>query len=163
MSKSNYEQMFAIIEQVFSTRNDPNQIQVSPQQLKKLQAIHPATLTELADENGPLIWILVIPTTNKIMQEFLEGKISEKKMLDKTKVGAAYDCIYLCSATTLPQMRGKGESKKLAIQSIKVICKSHPIKTLFVWPFTKAGLGLAKAIASECKLQLKVFQEIVKS
>jgi len=95
--------MLAIIDEVFETRDDPEQIQVTQQQLKKLQAIHPATLSELADENGPVIWILIIPTTKIIMQEFLEDKISEKALLEKTQAGINYDCIYLCSATKLPE------------------------------------------------------------
>ncbi len=148
--------MLDLIDEVFSTRNDPDQIQVNQQQLKKLQAIHPATLTEFANEDGPLIWILIIPTTNSIMNDFLEGKISEKRLLEKTKEGDKYECIYLCSATTLPEFRGKGETKKLCIKAINSITEVHTIKTLFVWPFTKEGGVLAQKIANECDLELKV-------
>lgn len=148
--------MLQLIDEVFSTRNDPDQIQVNQQQLKKLKAIHPATLTEFADENGPVIWILIIPTTKNIMNDFLGGKISEKQLLKKTKEGDRYDSIYLCSATTLPEFRGKGETKKLCIKAIDSILKTHPINTLFVWPFTKEGQLLAQKIADECKLKLKV-------
>jgi len=152
--KPNFNRMLQIIDEVFETRNDPDQIQVSQTQLKKLEKIHPATLTEKADENGPLIWILMIPTAKNIMNDFLEGNISEKEVLEKTNPGDKYDCIYLCSATTLPECRGKGETKKLCITGIKNIMKDHSIKTLFVWPFTKEGELLADAVAKQCGLQL---------
>jgi hypothetical protein len=152
--KPNFQRMLQLIDEVFATRNDPGQIHVNQKQLKKLEAIHPATLTEFADENGPLIWILVIPTTKKIMQDFLHGTITEKQLLERTKVPAVYDCIYLCSATTLPELRGKGKTKELCIKAINDIRKDHPIESLFVWPFTKEGEKLAGSIAQECGLQL---------
>jgi hypothetical protein len=152
--KPNFNRMLQLIDEVFSTRNDPEQIQVNQKQLKKLQAIHPATLSEVADKNGPVIWVLMIPTTKNIMNDFLEGKISEKNLLEKTKAGDVFDCIYLCSATTLPEYRGKGETKKLCIHSIRAIGKDHPVKTLFVWPFTQEGERLAEALAKACGLAL---------
>ncbi len=146
--------MLELIDEVFETRKDPGQIQVSPQQLKKLQEIHPATLTELADENGPLIWILLIPTTRKIMEEFVTSRISEKALLDKTRPGDIYDCIYLCSATTLPEYRGKGKTMRLCLDAIDSILADHPVRTLFVWPFTVEGDRLAETIAKASKLEL---------
>ena len=153
----NFSRMLSLIDEVFDTRKDPNQLQVNQQVMKKLEKIHPATLSEFANENGPAIWVLVIPTTTSIMNDFLSGKISEKDILTKTKPGEKYTCIYLCSATTLPEYRGKGESKKLCLQAINAICKDHPIETLFVWPFTKEGEKLAASLAKECKLPLRIY------
>jgi hypothetical protein len=150
----NFQRMMQIIDETFATRNDPGQIQVTQQQLKKLEKIHPQTLSQIANEKGPLIWILMIPTTKMIMNAFLEGLISEKELLEKTKPGDRYDCIYLCSATTLPEARGKGETKKLCLKAIRSISKDHPVKTLFVWPFTKDGEKLAESVAKEMGLQL---------
>jgi hypothetical protein len=152
--KPNFSRMMEVIDEVFATRNDPDQLQVTPPQLKKLEEIHPATLSELSDKHGPLIWVLVIPTTENVMQQFLKGFISEKELLNQTKPGEVYDCIYLCSATTLPEYRNKGETKKLCVKAIRAICKDHPIKTLFVWPFTREGEALAGAVARECGLSL---------
>ncbi len=154
--KPNFKLMMELIDQTFATRNDPGQIQVTQAQMKKLHAIHPATLSEFANEDGPLIWVLLIPTTHVVMNEFREGKISETELLKKTKPNQPYDCIYLCSATTLREARGKGETKKLCLKAISEICKDHSIKTLFVWPFTKEGEKLASVIARECNMDLKI-------
>jgi hypothetical protein len=148
--------MLELIDETFATRQDPGQIQVTQAQIKKLQNIHEATLSEMADQDGPLIWVLLIPTTKLIMDDFLSGKISEAELLQKTKPQQNYDCIYLCSATTLPEARKKGDTKKLCIKAIKNISKDHPIKTLFVWPFSKEGEQLAEGIAKECGMELLV-------
>ncbi len=153
-NKPNFKLMMQLIDETFATRKDPGQIQVSEAQMKKLQAIHPATLSEFADKDGPLIWILLIPTTKEIMNDFLSGKITETQLLEHTKPKERYDCIYLCSATTLPEMRNKGETKKLCIHAIEQIMKDHSINTLFVWPFTKEGEILAEAIVKKCELEL---------
>lgn len=157
--KPNFKLMMELIDQTFATRNDPGQIQVTQAQMKKLETIHPSTLSEFANENGPLIWILLIPTMRSVMNEFLEGKISEAELLKKTKPKQNYDCIYLCSATTLPEARHKGETKKLCLRAINEICKDHSILTLFVWPFTKEGEKLASVIAKECCMELKVKEQ----
>ncbi len=146
--------MLQLIDEVFATRQDPDQLQVTREQIEKLNKIHPAALTEEADENGPVIWVLMIPTTRAIMKDFIAKEISEKELLDKTKPGQSYDCIYLCSATTLSEYRGKGKTRELCLKAIADIVKDHPINTLFVWPFTKEGDGLAGSLARTCKLDL---------
>ncbi len=155
-STNNYQRMIHLFDEVFATRNDPDQIQVTKQQLIKLNQIHPSCLTELANENGPLIWILIIPTTTLIMEDFINGKITEKELLDKTPLNIAYKAIYLCSATTLPEAQNQGKTKQLCLKAIKEIQKTNPVENLFVWPFTKAGEALAKTIANASSLKLLI-------
>lgn len=145
-----------IIDGVFETRNDPQQLQVTQKDLAKLQALHPATLAEYNEGNGPCVWVLLIPTTKAIMQEFLDGKISEKAILQKTLLGTSFEAVYLCSATTLPEYRGKGITSRIAVEAINSIKAKHPIADLFVWPFTPEGEILAKKLAEKLELPLHV-------
>jgi ribosomal protein S18 acetylase RimI-like enzyme len=151
---NNFQRMLDLIGQVFDTRNDPEQLQVTDKDRKKLEQLHPSTLSEFADENGPAVWILLIPTTAAIMNDFIEGRISEQAVLDQTKVGGTFESVYLCSATVLPEYRGKGIAKKLTVEAINNIRKTHPLKALFVWPFTGEGDGLADTISKETGLPL---------
>jgi ribosomal protein S18 acetylase RimI-like enzyme len=155
MPKNNFQRMMQVIGEVFDTRNDPEQLQVTEKDREKLQALHPATMSEYADENGPIVWVLVIPTTSKLMDDFISAKISEQALLDQTPLHAKYDSIYLCSATVLPEYRRKGLAKKLTLEAIRGIQKAHPVKYLFVWPFTGGGDHLADALARETGLELK--------
>jgi hypothetical protein len=150
----NFTRMLNLIDDVFATRKDTNQLQVSQKVMKKLQQLHSATLSELANDEGPISWVLIIPTMKEIMTDFLQGKISENELLERTNPGDNFECLYLCSATTLPEFRSKGETKKLCIKAINEMCKDFAIKTLFVWPFTKEGEILAEKITEECELVL---------
>ena len=152
--ETNFERMMQVIDEVFATRNDPDQLQVSEQVIEKLQRIHPATLAEYNEGSGPIVWILTIPTTTDVMNRFLTGSISEQQLFDLTEPGMNYEAICLCSATVLPEYRGKGLAKKLCLEAIESIRKEHPIKALFVWPFTTGGDALADSIARETGLPL---------
>ncbi len=152
--EDNFERMMQLVTEFFDTRNDPDQISVTPEEQKKLFAIHPSTLSEMANENGPIVWILLIPTTQVIMERFIAGKISEKQLLELTKVGDTYDAIYLCSASVLPEFRHKGFAKKVALAAMQDIQRSHPVKSLYYWPFSDEGKALARSLARALDLQL---------
>ncbi|MBI3509717.1 MAG: hypothetical protein HY064_03565 [Bacteroidetes bacterium] len=159
MTPSNFDRMLELVDEVFSTRHDPSQLQVNEDVLHRLQKIHPATLSE-ENNNGPVAWILIIPTTEKIMNEFLNGKISEQELFDKTFPGEKYEAIYLCSATVLPEHRKKGLALMHTLRAINEIRKDHPVKFLFVWPFTNEGKLLAEKIAERTNLELKIKEAV---
>ena len=150
----NYERMIQLVTEFFDVKNDPEQLDVDERVIAHLHELHPATLSEVANEDGPIVWILVIPTLHKIMERFVSGEISEKGLVDETPVGAAYDAIYLCSASVLPEYRHKGLAKKTTIEAISAIHKDNPIKSLFYWPFSEEGRKLATAVAAEVGLPL---------
>jgi hypothetical protein len=154
--KPNYQRMLTLIDEVFATRTDPDQIQVTQQQIKILEKIHPNCLSEVSDENGPLIWLLVIPTTAELMNHFLKNQLTERELLERTPIAVHHNAIYLCSVTTLPEASGKGKTFQLCMQTIHEIMQTHPIQYLFVWPFTKAGEALAKKIAHASHLKLLI-------
>lgn len=158
MPLSNLERMIQLAEEVFSVKNDPNQLDVNPAVLERLKQIHPATLSEYDDGNGPVAWILLIPTTLELMNRFIENKISEKELFDLTPLNTKYEALYLCSALVLQEYRRKGIAKRLTMEAIDNIRKDHPIKALFVWTFSKEGdLGAAEIA---CLTSLPLYKHI---
>ena len=155
MKESNFTRMMTVIDDTFAMRSDPAQLQVDEAVIEKLAKIHPATLSEYNEGDGPCVWILVIPTTTELMNLFVTGSISEQELFDRTLPGMSYDALYLCSATALPEYRGKGIAKRMCLEAIEKIRLQHPIKALFVWPFTEQGNVLAKKLALETGLTLK--------
>jgi ribosomal protein S18 acetylase RimI-like enzyme len=146
--------MMQIIEETFSTREDPDQLQVDEAVIAGLQELHPATVSEFDDGNGPAIWVLIFPTIADLMEDFLSGKISEQELFERTKPGMSFDSIYLCSATVLPEYRRQGRAKKMTLDAIAAIRKDFKIDQLFVWPFSEAGKELALAIGEKCGLDV---------
>lgn len=147
--------MIQLADDVFAVRTDPTQLSVDEGVIKRLQRIHPAAISEYDDGNGPVAWILIFPTTLALMKRFLEHDISEKELYELTPLKTKYEAIYLCSALILPEYRGKGIAKKLSVQAIQSIKKDHPIKSLFVWVFSRKGDALAQKIAGLTELPLK--------
>ena len=156
MSLSNFERMIQLAEEVFDSKSDPEQLEVNEEVLNHLYKIHPASVQEFDDGNGPAVWVLLFPTTNMLMEDFLKNKISEKQLFELTPLNIQYDAIYLCSAMVLEEYRRKGIAQNLTKNAIDEIRKSHPITSLFVWPFTKEGSSLAEKISTSVVLQLKI-------
>ena len=152
--QKNLERMMRLADEFFDYRNDPEQIVVDEQIMAKLEAIDPASLAQQANEDGPIAWVLVIPTTERVMREFLEGKISERKLLEETMPGQQFDAVYLCSALVLPEFRRKGLAKSLTLRSVNAIRTRQPIRWLYIWPFSEEGARVAEEVAAEAKLSL---------
>jgi ribosomal protein S18 acetylase RimI-like enzyme len=154
MPESNLERLIQLATDVFAAKSDPEQLDVDEKIIERLKSLHPSTVSEYGDSKGPAAWVLVIPTTDDVMNQFIAKKITEKQLLDLTPLKTKYNALYLCSALTLPEYRGKGITKKLTLDAIESIRQTHPVKTLFVWPFTKQGEDLADAIARTLSLPL---------
>ena len=159
MALSNFERLVQLADEVFEVRNDPNQLDINPEVMDKLRKIHPSTISDFDEGNGPVAWILVIPTTTDLMNKFLEGAVTEKELFNLTPLNVPYEALYLCSALVLEEYRRKGIAKKLSLQAIENIRKEHPLKALFVWPFTKEGELAAESLAHVLGLPLNKFMQ----
>ncbi|GAB6279386.1 MAG: hypothetical protein STSR0006_13940 [Lentimicrobium sp.] len=153
-SSNNLQRMLNLVDEIFATSSDPRQIRVTPEVMERLKKIHPSSFAEYADENGPVAWIMLIPTTLELMNRFIKGEISENELFELTPLNASYEALYLCSALVLEEYRRKGIAKQLILNAIDDIRQQHPIKALFVWPFTEEGDLTAENIAKTVSLPL---------
>jgi GNAT superfamily N-acetyltransferase len=154
MPISNFERLIQLADEVFAVKSDPTQLDVNQKVLERLHKIHPATVSEYDDGNGPVAWVLLIPTTLDLMNRFLETEISEEALFELTPLNAKYEAIYLCSALVLEEYRRKGITKQLCINAIESIRKEHPLNAAFVWAFSKEGDRAAETIARLAGLPL---------
>lgn len=154
MAVNNLERMLELVESVFAVRTDPEQLDVNEAVLKRLIELHPATVSELSNAEGPYLWILIIPTSEQTMHRFVRKEITESQLLNETRPGEKYSALYLCSALALPEYRGKGSARKLTLEAIERIRKDHPIQYLYVWPFTPEGNTLSEALSEITGLPL---------
>ena len=151
---NNFNRMIQLAQEVFAAHNDPMQLDVDEQIIEQLKQLHPATVSEYVDGDGPVLWVIIIPTINALMHEFIDAKISETELLSKTPLQSQYDALYLCSAMVLEDYRKKGLAKHYTLAAIQAIRKQHQIKNLFVWAFTAEGNTLAESIAKQENLPL---------
>jgi len=159
MIGNNFERMVQLAGEFFDTKADPEQLDIDEAIIVRLQKIHPATMGEISDENGPIAWSIVIPTSTKTMDQFFQGTINEKTLMEASEQEKNFDAIYLCSALVLPEFRGKGLAKKLLCNSIRMIQQDHPIQALYYWAFSNEGDMLSHSIAEELRLPLRKKQK----
>jgi GNAT superfamily N-acetyltransferase len=152
--QTNYGRMIKLAEEFFDMKNDPSQITVDEETIALLKLIHPWALNEKQDPNGPVAWVLIFPTTEQLMKQFIDCRINEMQLLHSTPLNVKYDAVYLCSALVLPEYRGKGIARHLAVHAIQMMRSDHPISSLFLWAFSPEGAGLAQSIAEEIGLPL---------
>ena len=74
--------MIQLAEDVFDARSDANQLSVDEEMIERLERIYPSNLSGFNDGKGPVVWILVIPTTTDIMNKFINKSITEQELLD---------------------------------------------------------------------------------
>lgn len=147
MPESNLQRLIKLAEQSFAVHDDPSQINVDEAVLRRLKEIHPNTVSELIEGDGPVAWVLLIPTTLELMNLFIGGLITEKELFEKTPLHTSYEAIYLCSALVLEEFRNKGIASGLSLKAIENIRKNHPVKALFVWPFSNEGLLTSQRVS----------------
>lgn len=154
MTLTNLERLIKLADDIFDIKSDPDQLDVNQRVIEHLQRIHPATVSEYDDGKGPVAWLLVIPTSTELMNRFLKCEISEKELFELTPIDITYEAVYLCSALVLKEYRRKGITRQFAISAIESIRKDHPLKALFVWPFSIEGDLASEDIARQVSLPL---------
>ena len=150
----NLNRMIALADSFFDVRHDPEQLQVDQNVLEKLNTIDPNTLSEEIDGDGPVVWILLIPTTSDVMHRFLKNEITENQLFEETESGQNYEALYLCSALVLEEFRHKGLARNLSLHAINAIRKKYPIRYLYVWAFSEEGKQLSIRLSGETGLPL---------
>lgn len=146
--------MIRLADEFFETKNDPEQISGTEDVFRRLGRLHPATLSEKKTRNGPVAWIMVIPTSLEIMEDFLTEWLSEKDLLERAAPGTSFEAIYLCSALVLPEFRRKGLAAQLTLSAVRSIMRDHPVNSLYYWSFSDAGDALARSVATKAGLRL---------
>ena len=154
MPPDNFSRMIHLATEFFDTKNDPSQLSIDETVMERLHEIHSAAMGGLSNENEPIAWTIVIPTTHGIMNQFIGQSIGERELMELTLQQKIFEAIYLCSAMVLPEHRGKGLAKQLLCSSIRAIQNDHSIRHLFYWAFSREGDALSQAAAKELQLPL---------
>ena len=137
-----------IAEDYFGTSDDPDQIRVSDESMAKLRALHPASVLCRVEGGHPVSWVVTVPTSRELANQFLEGRITEAELLERSQPQEMYDAVYLCASFTVPEYRGRGYALDLRKRVLAAIPQTKDA-LLFSWPFSEEGKGLLKRLSQE--------------
>ncbi len=150
----NLTRMIALADEVFAMHEDAEQLSVDDSVIERLHRIHPQALSEARNEDGPIAWMLLLPTTTVLMERFVREEISERELYDMTPEPGPFDALYLCSAIVLPEFRQQRIATCLLLEAARSIMRDHPIRSLCVWTFTDEGKHLARSVSRTLGLPL---------
>jgi|GEM_PF-145556 len=153
---TNYQRLIQLAEQTFHASEDSEQISMTAADRAQLARLHPACIRERRVGDEPVAWMLLFPTSTALMERFLAGMIGERSLLHDTPAGAMYEAVYICSALVLEEFRARGIARELACEALREIRATQPIDALFIWPFSAAGEALARSVARETGLPLRI-------
>lgn len=127
-----------LAEEAFDVRNDPKQLDVDESVISRFVQIDPAAVSELANEDGPYCWILLIPTWLSWWLNSWKVRF-QKRIVQRTPVGGKYESNRSVFGHAAKEFRHRGIAGLLALDAIAQIRSRHHIRTLFVWPFSEEG------------------------
>lgn len=143
------EKMNKVAQEIYNATYDASQIPINQDSVDKLNSLSPDWLKYKLNEKGePISWVVIVPTTKEIAENFLSENITEREILDLTQPQVSYSALYLCSAITLPEYRNKGLATELLKESIDLIPKTNDC-IMFAWPFSAGGEGVIKKLNYE--------------
>jgi len=138
MDEKILEKMLDTAEKFFGSENDPEQMPITKESFDKLQKLHPQTLIYKTENGQPVSWIVTLPTSNNLAEQFLAGEINEKQLLELSQPQAVYEALYLCVAFTLPEYRRRGYITEMFQEALRTIPHEPNVK-LFAWAFSPEG------------------------
>ena len=147
------EEMRTIAEKYFGTLDDPEQIPINKASADKLMKLDPHSVTYRLVDGHPVSWVIVLPTSRTLAQDFVAGKISEHELFDRTEPQEIYDALYFCSAFTILEYRRQGLAAALNREAYNKI--PHTEDCYYCcWPFSVEGERLAKEMANKWGIDL---------
>ncbi|EKD23999.1 MAG: hypothetical protein ACD_81C00131G0002 [uncultured bacterium] len=151
------EEVLKVGGEFFAQFNDPTEIKATRENYEKISSLHPSAYKFAVNEQGELIaWTVVIPTSKELANDFIERRITEQELLDKTEYSNTHDALYLFAAFTKPEYRGKGYVKKMTIAQVMEITENKPKETLvFAWTVSKEGEAAIVSVARDLGVVIK--------
>jgi GNAT superfamily N-acetyltransferase len=147
MDKEAFEKMLKISEEFFGSQSDPDQMPINQESADKLFSLHPDTILYTFDESdNPIGWAVVVPTSMRVMDEFLKKEISERRLLEKAVEEKKFEALYLCAVFILPEYRRRGFAKKLLLDAIQKVSHGKDLE-LYAWIYSEEGKRLSDVIA----------------
>ncbi len=139
VSSETMHKTFKIAEQFYGSESHPDHIPIKAESAAKLDSISDNWFNCAFDDNNePISWIVVIPTSIALMKDFITAKITEKQLFDSTSIATPQEALYLCSAFTIPEYRRQGLAMRLILETIGQFEQSGT-KELFAWIYSPEG------------------------
>lgn len=147
-------------EEYFGMEKDSSQISNTKEMRDWIYKNNKNYLNIIKDDRGIIGYSFFLPCTKKLMEEFVNNKITEAELVEQIKkiqFSGVPESIYLCSVIVDKKFQGRGLATSACIKIINKVTdngKQKPV--LFYWEYFDEGGKLARKIAKLAGLELRV-------
>lgn len=154
-TESEVKEIMEIGRQYFKTDDDLSQMQPTAENGEKLAQLEKYNRV-VERRNGKLAgWSVVFPTSKENEDAFLEGKITEEELFQKSVAHPSFESLYLLVFFVLPEYRREGIAKKLVSEQIKYFQDTYHIANFFVWAWSPEGKALVSHLEKELQIPIR--------
>lgn len=139
---------------------DRDMVAPSPENDLKLIDIDKNTFVCFKENDEPIAWSLVMPTSRINSDKFLSEKINEKAIFEDSTKNHSFESLYLFVAIVIPEHRRRGLATELMSYQIKYFKEKYNIKDFYAWTFSKEGEILIKAIEKANNILVRYISRI---
>jgi len=131
-----------------------------------ISKLFPYALTVIKTDDKIIGYTYILPTTNDLMQRFINGTLNEKKVIQEINKNIRYnncDAAYLAGAVISEEYQNKGYAVRATIDTLLSMDSERgmKIRDIYIWPFTDAMhnmIGKAQTFAERYDRKLHVFE-----
>lgn len=154
MNEDVFKKVLRISEEFFGSATDPEQMPINQSSADKLHSIHADTVVyKFDEENNPIGWVVIVPTSVETMRKFLTKEITERELLDIAVEEKKFEAIYLCGAFVLPEYRRKGYAIELLKEAVRKISDGKHLP-LYAWVYSPEGEKLVNVLSKNLHQQI---------
>lgn len=148
--------MNVVAEEIFGAEEDTTQTKPTIENALKLIAIDKNNFVCVKDGEKIIAWTVTLPTSKQNMNEFLDGKITERELSERSKKNHSFETLYLMAGITLPEYQRKGLYSLCRKYQIEYFKTKYGIHDFYAMPFSPEGEKALAKVEKNLKIQIKI-------
>jgi len=153
------EKMNRIALELFGPGGD-SMVEPNLENAEKLISLEKNNLICFKENNQPISWALVLPTSREKAERFLKKEITELELFNRSVEKPLFESLYLFSVVTLPDYRKRGLSSRLVKYQIEYFRNKYKIKDFYAWALNPEGKSLIESLKKNVEPRIRIISEV---
>jgi len=139
---------------------DTNMAEPNIENARKLISLEKNNSICFKDGDDPIAWSAVLPTSKKDMVDFLDRKLSERDLFEKSIASPSFEALYLFVVVVMPDYRKQGLGISLIKHQIKYFQDKYNIKDFYAWAFSPEGEKLILSLQKDLSMDISYIRKV---
>ncbi|OGD67386.1 hypothetical protein A2442_02675 [Candidatus Campbellbacteria bacterium RIFOXYC2_FULL_35_25] len=139
---------------LFGIEEDKTQVKPTLETALKLISIDKYNFVCFKEGDEVVAWSVVLPTSKKAMDDFLEEKKNEKELFELFLEKPSFEALYLAAVIVVPKHQKKGLGLSLMKEQINYFKENHGINNFFTLILSKEGKRFMENIQKDSAIKV---------